>query len=242
MLSISQLPQKLQQFDSCVICFHVRLEYYFEALIIMRNIYALLGFIALTLASPIAKQPRSTLVNPLDRPSTIESVHGVVSGGLIAEPPPAASISISTSSINATAHSPSSSTFPSQTSFSLPPQSQWGPGEISNVFFGGVATILGAVTVGLTYYLHRRRSWGQQSGSWCTMHLPIIKSLIVWSIDDSMELDTVRSFELSDGDGGGALPHEALPPAYTSVDSSAVSPSQQSQQGIGSPAGPRQEG
>ncbi|MCJ1468271.1 hypothetical protein MMC07_006899 [Pseudocyphellaria aurata] len=167
----------------------------------MGTIYTMLGFLALTLASVFSTQPR------------IESVHGLGSGrGLMTKEPPEASTS--TSSINSTTHSPASSAdpaahslastdLPSQTSFTLPQQSQWGPRDISNLLFGAIASILGIVTVGMTYYLHRRQSEGQES-------------------DDSMELDIRRSFEPSDhDDGGGGVPHEDLPPAHTSVDSSA---------------------
>ncbi|MCJ1468929.1 hypothetical protein MMC07_007559 [Pseudocyphellaria aurata] len=175
----------------------------------MRTTCTMLGFLALTLASVISRRSRPTPVNLLHRPSTIESVYGLKSGqDLVTETPPAASIS--TLSSNATAHSPASSALPSQTSFSLPQQSQWGPGDISNILFGCVASVLGAITVGLTYYLHRRQSGGQRS-------------------DDSMELDNMRSFEQSDGDGGGGLSHEDPRPAYASVDASAGSLGQQSQ-------------
>ncbi|MCJ1468926.1 hypothetical protein MMC07_007556 [Pseudocyphellaria aurata] len=176
----------------------------------MRTTCTMLGFLALTLAFVISIQCRPTPVDLLDRHSIVESVHRLGSGrDLITETPPAASIS--TSTINATTYSPASSAFPSQTSFSLPQQSQLGPGDISNILFGCVGSVLGAVTIGLTYHLHRRQSRGQQS-------------------DDSMELDIMRSFERSDGDGdeGGGLPHEDPPPAYASVDSSAGSLGQQS--------------
>ncbi|MCJ1467037.1 hypothetical protein MMC07_005659, partial [Pseudocyphellaria aurata] len=180
----------------------------------MRTTYTVLGFLALTLASVISRQSRPTPVYLLERPSTTESVHGLGSGrNLITETPPAASIS--TLSSNATTHSPASSALPSQTSFSLLQQAQWGPGDISNILFGCVASVLGTITVGLTYYLHRRQSGGQQS-------------------DDSMELETMRSFEPSDGDGGD-LPHEDPPPVYASVDSSAGS------LGQGFSTAPRQE-
>ncbi|MCJ1468928.1 hypothetical protein MMC07_007558 [Pseudocyphellaria aurata] len=116
----------------------------------MQTIYTMLGFLALTLASVISRQSRPTPVDLLDRSSTIETVHGPGSGrGLVTETPPAASIF--TSSINATTHSPASSAFSSQSSFNLPQQSQLGPGDISNILFGCVASALGAVTVGLTY-------------------------------------------------------------------------------------------
>ncbi|MCJ1468930.1 hypothetical protein MMC07_007560 [Pseudocyphellaria aurata] len=171
----------------------------------------MLGFLALTV---ISTQSHPTPGNPLDRSSTTESVYGLVSRDLITETPLAASMSTSSSKI--TTHGPASSALPSQTSFSLPQQSQWGPGDISNIFFGCVASVLGAITVGLTYYLHRRQSRGQQS-------------------DDSMELENMQSFEPSDGLGGGDLPREDPPPAYASVDSSAGS------LGQGFPTAPRQQ-
>ncbi|MCJ1468927.1 hypothetical protein MMC07_007557 [Pseudocyphellaria aurata] len=188
----------------------------------MRISYTILEFLALTLASVISTQSRPTPVNLLDRPSTTKTAHGLGFGrDLITEKPPAASIS--TSSTNTTTHSPASSTFPpQQTSSSLPQQSQWGPDAISDILFGCVASILGAITVGLTYYLHRRQSRGQQS-------------------DDSMEQDNMRSFEPSEGNGCGGLPLEDLSPAYTSVGASAGGPSQQSQQNMGFPSALLQE-
>ena len=146
----------------------------------------MLGFTALALASPILKHAPHILTTSLELPSDGELVHGIVSGrGLIATPPIAAfQASPKTKSIsgtNTTAQGPASSAFPSHVSFTLPQQSQWGPGAISSVLFGCVASILGAIGVGITYFLYRRQSRTQESGSWTTVvffHHQVANSMI----------------------------------------------------------------
>ena len=190
----------------------------------------MLGFAALALASPIPKHPPHIVVISRDLPSTVETVHEIISRrGLIvattdigrSQPLPKA---ISISGTNTTAQGPASSDFPSQASFSLPQDSQWGPGDISNVFFGSVATVLGTIAVGLTYCLYRRQSPSQQLGSQTTC-LPIIKLLIALSTDESIELSDIPVSQPSDDDD--TLPLEDIPPAYTSVDASTDSLGQQ---------------
>lgn len=176
-------------------------------------------------ASPISKYSPHIVVTALLQSSFVETVQGIVSGrGLIAAPQvtafPASSNAISILSTNTTAHSPAPSTSPTQPSFSLPQQSPWGPGAISNIFFGCVATFLGAIPIGLTYYLYRRQSRSQQTGQWTKFYLSIIKLLTVSSIDESVELDDMPVLE-SPALNDNALPLEDLPPAYTSVDASA---------------------
>lgn len=142
-------------------------NYHFKAHLIMLCIHAILALTALALASPIPKHSLHIVVTPLAyRPSTIDTVDGTVSErGLIVAPRVAASpTAISISSTNTTAHGPSSFASPTEPSFSLPQQSQWGPGDISTVLFGFVATVLATMTIGLTYYLHRRQSQSQSSG------------------------------------------------------------------------------
>lgn len=172
----------------------------------------MLGFAALALASPIPKHPPHIVVISRDLPSTVETVHEIISRrGLIvattdigrSQPLPKA---ISISGTNTTAQGPASSDFPSQASFSLPQDSQWGPGDISNVFFGSVATVLGTIAVGLTYCLYRRQSPSQQ-------------------LDESIELSDIPVSQPSDDDD--TLPLEDIPPAYTSVDASTDSLGQQ---------------
>lgn len=68
----------------------------------------------------------------------------------------------------------------------------------------------------------------QQSGSYTTMYLLIIKLLALWSLDKSIKLGVMicrSSFESSDNDD--ALPLKNLPPAYTYVEASTSSLGQQ---------------
>lgn len=138
-------------------------------------------------------RPRSSLSNPkalphkvvtpLDRPSTVDA-HRIVSGrGLVAAPLlaeiQASPKAISISSANTTAHGPAPSASPTQTFFSILQESQWDPGAISNIVCGCVAIVLGAITVGMTYHLHRRQPRSQQSSPWTTMHLSIVCSINV---------------------------------------------------------------
>lgn len=58
---------------------------------------------------------------------------------------------------------------------SLHPQSQWTP---SNVLFGCITSILGAVAIVVTYYLNRRRLRRVQSGMECHQLLNIIALLM----------------------------------------------------------------
>lgn len=200
--------------------------------------YAMLGFTALALASPIPKHPPHIFVISRDLPSTVETVHEVISGrGLIfattdlgkSHPLPKA---ISISGTNTSAQGPASSDFPSQAFFSLPQDSQWGPGDISNIIFGSVTSILGTIAVGLTYCLYRQQSPSQQSGLSTTYFL-IKKLLIVLSTDEPIELGDVP---VQPSDHEDTLSHEDLPPAYTSVDASTDS---LGRQGAGSSVSPQ---
>ena len=146
----------------------------------MHYFYAILGFAILVLASPIQMQSPRSVVTSLDRASTGETVNGIVGGrGPFIAPRfvafQATPKATSTPSASITVHGPASSVSPSQAPFSLPQQSQWGPGSISNVLFGCVASFLGAMAVGLPYYLYRRQLRSQQSSLWTTMDLPVIK-------------------------------------------------------------------
>ena len=142
--------------------------------------YAILGFPILALASPIRMHSPRVVVASLDRTSTGKTVNGIVGGRdrsiapqfVAVQAPPKAT---STPSASTTAHDPASSVFPSQAPFSLPQQSRWGPGVISNVLFGCVTSFLGAMAVGVPYYLYRRQLRSQQSGLWTKMDLPVIK-------------------------------------------------------------------
>lgn len=179
----------------------------------MPPVYAVLGFTALGLACPIPKHPPHTVAIPPYWPST-------VGRGLIAAPTTftasqASPRVISILNANTTTQSPAPSASPSQTSFkTLQQQSLWGPGDISNVIFGCVASGLGAIAVVLTYCLYRQQSSSQQS-------------------DESIELGDIPVFEPPDDDI--PLPLEDLPPAYTSVEASADS---LGQQGTPSPVTP----
>lgn len=144
----------------------------------MPPVYAVLGFTALGLACPIPKHPPHTVAIPPYWPST-------VGRGLIAAPTTftasqASPRVISILNANTTTQSPAPSASPSQTSFkTLQQQSLWGPGDISNVIFGCVASGLGAIAVVLTYCLYRQQSSSQQSGSYITSNLPIMMLLIL---------------------------------------------------------------
>ncbi|MCJ1429135.1 hypothetical protein MMC29_007048 [Sticta canariensis] len=181
----------------------------------MPSLCAILGFTALALASPILKHALHIVITPLELPSNGEIVHGIVSRGLIATPPiaafqasPKAETILNT---NTTAQGSASSAFPSHVSSTLPQQSRWGPGAISSVFFGCVASILGAIGVRITYSLYRRQSRTQES-------------------DELVVLGDSQIFEPSNDDD--AVPLEDLPPADLSVNASAGS---LGQQGIRSP-------
>ena len=146
----------------------------------MHYLYAILGLAILALASPIQKQSPWTVVTSLDQASTGETVNGIMGerGPFIAPRfvafqamPKATSIP----SASTTAHGHASSPSPSQAPFSLPQQSQWGPGDISNVLFGCVASFLGAMAVGLPYYLYRRQLRSQQSSLWTPIDFSVIK-------------------------------------------------------------------
>lgn len=182
-------------------------DYHLKARIMMTYIYVMIGFAALALVSPIPKQPHVVFFL-LDCPSNVETVNKTVLGrDLIAvttapDAIQALPTAISILHTNTTAQGPASSASPDQISFSLPQQSQWGPGDISNIFFGCVATFLGAITIGLTYCLHHRKSSSQLS-------------------DESIELEDISVFEPSNGDN--TLPLEDFPPTYTSIDASAGS-------------------
>ena len=146
----------------------------------MHYFYAIFGFAIHVLASPIQMQSSRIVVTSLDRASTGETVNGIVGGRSPFIAPrfvafQAMPNATSTPSASTTAHGPASSASSSQAPFSLPQQSQWGPGDISNVFFGCVASFLGAMAVGLPYYLYRRQLRSQQSGLWTTMNLSVIK-------------------------------------------------------------------
>ncbi|MCJ1262973.1 hypothetical protein MMC22_002843 [Lobaria immixta] len=190
----------------------------------MTYIYVMIGFAALALASPIPKQPPHVVFFSSDRPSNVETVNKTVLGrDLIAATTASGAIqslptAISIPHTNTTAQGPASSPSPDQIFFNLPRQSQWGPGDISNIFFGCVATFLGVITIGLTYCLHHRKSSSQLS-------------------DESIELEDISVFEPSDGDN--TLPLEDFPPTYTSID---ASPDSLGEQGTGSPITPQLEG
>lgn len=207
----------------------------------MLYILATLGFTVFTIASPIPKPLSHLVVIPLDRLASTDAVHRIESGRVL--PVPASTLAafrastkaISISGPNSTAQSPTSSATPSQASFNLPQQPQWGPGDISNVLFGCVASVLGGITVGLPYYLYRQQlsRTSQHSGLCAIIYIPVFTSLTMISVDDSVELDDVPVFEPSDDDI--ALPLEDLPPAYTSENSSAGNIGHQ---GTGSPVTP----
>lgn len=129
----------------------------------------LLGFIVLTLVSTISSYPMS---RDMTTPSWASTIAPVVEAKLqrhhvIAAVPPkstqASPVSTSTSD-NRTIHCHNLTTCPRQTSLSLQQQSQWSPGDISNIVFGCVSAILGALTLGVTYFLHVQRSQGHQLG------------------------------------------------------------------------------
>ena len=211
---------------------HSYLHYfYLKAQIIMSSVYAMLGFISFALAFSIPKLTSHTVVIPLDWPSSVKTVHEVVSGrnattatlGTSQASPKA--ISISVSSTNTAAQGLASTPFPSQASLNLQPQPRWSPGDISNISFGLVASLLGVITLVLTYRRVHRRSPSQRSGLCTKTYRSIIKLLIVWSIDESIEMGDIRIFEPSDGDG--ALPPEDLSPAYTAVEAAAGTTVQQ---------------
>lgn len=134
----------------------------------------------------------------------------------------------SISTTNTTAQRPAPSASPSHAFFSLSQQSQWGPGDISNVFFGCVASLLGGITILLTYYVYRRQSSSRRPGSWTT-YLLIIEFLTACS-DESIELGDISVLNPRDDDN--ALPPEDLPPAYTS---DGASPGSLGLQAAGSP-------
>lgn len=50
-------------------------------------------------------------------------------------------------------------------SFDFPHQSQWSPGDISNVLFGCIATIVGVITLLLMLWLGRRRFGSASTGN-----------------------------------------------------------------------------
>ncbi|MCJ1427698.1 hypothetical protein MMC29_005603 [Sticta canariensis] len=171
----------------------------------MHYLYAILGFAILALASPIQKQSPRIVVTSLDQASTGETVNGIVGGRgpFIAPRFVAFQAMPKATSTSTTAHGPASSASPSQAPFSLPvQQSQWGPGDISNVLFGCVASFLGAMAVGLPYYLYRRQLRSQQ-------------------LNGSPEPLNTSVYEPSNNDD--ALPLQDLPPAYRSVDAPADS-------------------
>lgn len=161
------------------------------------------------------------------------TVHEIISGpDFITATTTHSPKAISISSTNATAQRPVSSASPSSVSFGLSQQSQWGPSDIGNILFGCIASLLGAMTIGLTYYLYRRQLGSQQSGLWTRMWLSsdqVANKLI----DESVELDDIPTSEPSDDNN--ASPLEDLPPSYTSVDTSTGS---LAQYGTGSPVTP----
>lgn len=208
----------------------------------MRSTYAMLSFTALALAFPIPKYSAHNIIIPLDRASIVEPVYEILSrrdhiaattSAAFQAPPKITSLS----SFNTTAQVSVPTDSPNQPSLSLPQQPHWGPGDISNVLFGCVASGLGAIAVGLTYCLYRRQVRSQQSGLCATIYIPIIRLLIGWSTDESVELSDIAVFELPDENNTQSL--EGLPPAYTSVDASAGSPGQQ---GTESPVTPQLQG
>lgn len=171
----------------------------------------------LALASSIPKHPPHNIFTPLHQSSTVGTVHEIVyTRGLIAATSPLAALqaspkAFSISTTNTTAQRPAPSASPSQAFFNLPQQSQWGPGDISDVFFGCVAPLLGGIAIVLTYYVYRRQSSSRRP-------------------DESIELGDISVLDPRDDDN--ALPLEDLPPAYTS---DSASPGSLSQQGAGSP-------
>lgn len=196
-------------------------------------IFAIFVFTTLVLASSIPRHPPHNIFTPLHQSSTVGPVHEIVYTRDIipaTSTPTALQASpkaFSISTTNTTAQRPAPSASPSQAFFSLPQQSQWGPGNISDVFFGCVASLLGGIAIVLTYYVYRRQS-SRRPGSWITS-LPIIKLLISCS-DESIELGDISVLDPRDDDN--ALPLEDLPPAYTS---DSASPGSLSRQGAGSP-------
>ncbi|MCJ1262974.1 hypothetical protein MMC22_002844 [Lobaria immixta] len=189
----------------------------------MRSTYAMLSFTALALAFPIPKYSPHNIIIPLDRASIVEPVYEILprrdhiaatTSAAFQAPPKITSLS----SINTTGQVSVPTDSPNQPSLSLPQQPHWGPGDISNVLFGCVASGLGAIAVGLTYCLYRRQVRSQQS-------------------DESVELSDIAVFEQPDENNTQSL--EGLPPAYTSVDASASSPGQQ---GTESPVTPQLQG
>lgn len=223
-------------------CFHLKAQ------IMMSSVYAMLGFIAFALAFSIPELTSHAVVILLDWPSSVKTVHGVVSGrginatattlGTSQASPKAISISIS--STNTAAQGPASSPPPSQVALNLQLQPRWSPRDISNISFGLVASLLGVITVVLTYRRVHRRSPSQRSGLCTKTYRSIIKLLIVWSIDESVELGDVPVRELLDesiamgdirvfqpSDSDGTLSLEDLPPAYTAVEVAAGTTAQQ---------------
>lgn len=179
-------------------------------------IFAIFVFTTLVLASSIPRHPPHNIFTPLHQSSTVGPVHEIVYTRDIipaTSTPTALQASpkaFSISTTNTTAQRPAPSASPSQAFFSLPQQSQWGPGNISDVFFGCVASLLGGIAIVLTYYVYRRQSSRRP--------------------DESIELGDISVLDPRDDDN--ALPLEDLPPAYTS---DSASPGSLSRQGAGSP-------
>lgn len=195
-------------------------------------IFAMFVFTTLALASSIPKHPPHNSFTPLHQSSTV-AVHEIVytrdllaaTSTLTALQASPKAFSISTT--NTTAQRPAPSASPSHAFFSLSQQSQWGPGDISNVVFGCVASLLGGITILLTYYVYRRQSPSRRPGSWTT-YLPI--KFLTACLDESIELGDISVLDPRDGDN--ALPPEGLPPAYTS---DGASPGSLGLQAAGSP-------
>lgn len=199
---------------------HCLMRLSFQSDIIMPYIYYIFAMFVVTtlaLASSIPKHPPHNIFTPLHQSSTVGTVHEIVyTRGLIAATSPLAALqaspkAFSISTTNTTAQRPAPSASPSQAFFNLPQQSQWGPGDISDVFFGCVAPLLGGIAIVLTYYVYRRQSSSRRP-------------------DESIELGDISVLDPRDDDN--ALPLEDLPPAYTS---DSASPGSLSQQGAGSP-------
>lgn len=138
------------------------------------HVYAMLAITVFTLASPTPKDSPLIVVNPLDRLSTVETIHGIASGRPFATTVTRSPKAISISSINTSPQGPVSTASPSHVSFSLPQQSRWGP-SISNILFSCIASLIGAMSIGLTYYIYRRKSRSLQSGLWITMYSSILQ-------------------------------------------------------------------
>lgn len=98
---------------------------------------------------------------------------------------------------------------------SLYRQSQWSPGDISNVLFGCITSILGVLAVVVTYYLSRRRLQGGQSGIEYHQVLHVILLLICERIDEPAELDDTSTFGTPSN--GETQPLQDLMPSYTSI-------------------------